>query len=30
MPLIDAHVNPYGGFEFDMDERLDFETPMAA
>jgi len=29
-PLIYAHVNPYGRFELDMDERLDFEMPMAA
>jgi hypothetical protein len=26
----EAHVNPYGRFELDMDERLDFELPMAA
>ena len=29
-PLIYAHVNPYGRFELNMDERLDFEMPMAA
>ena len=29
-PLIYAHVNPYGRFELDMDERLDLEMPMAA
>ena len=29
-PLIYAHVNPYGRFELDMEERLDFEMPMAA
>lgn len=29
-PLIYAHVNPYGRFDLDLDERLDFEMPMAA
>jgi hypothetical protein len=24
-PLVYAHVNPYGVFELDMDERLDLE-----
>jgi TnpA family transposase len=29
-PLIYAHVNPYGSFELNMDERIDIEMKMAA
>ncbi len=29
-PLIYNHVNPYGTFELDMDERLPIEEKMAA
>ena len=29
-PLVYAHVNPYGLFELNMDERLDLELKMAS
>lgn len=29
-PLVYAHVNPYGLFELDMDERIDLELRMAS
>jgi hypothetical protein len=29
-PLVYAHVNPYGVFELDMNERLDLERKMAS
>ena len=29
-PLVYAHVNPYGLFELNMDERLDLELKMVS
>ena len=29
-PLIYSHINPYGRFEVDLDQRIDFDTPIAA
>lgn len=29
-PLVYSHVNPYGLFELNMDERLDLELKMAS
>jgi hypothetical protein len=29
-PLVYAHVNPYGLFELNMDERLDLELKAAS
>ena len=29
-PLVYAHVNPYGLFELNMDERIDIELKMAS
>jgi hypothetical protein len=29
-PLIYGHVSPYGQFELDLDQRIDFERRLAA
>ncbi|WP_153039757.1 Tn3 family transposase, partial [Pseudovibrio sp. Ad37] len=29
-PLIYSHINPYGRFELDLEQRIDFESKLAA